>query len=269
MSEMSALLQGGAWVLLRGLSREAQHWGDFPQRLQAHTGRAVHCIDLPGNGLAWRLTSPASVRGMALHVRHQLDDLGVTEPVHVVGLSMGAMVAVDWASNWPAEVGSVVLINSSLRGFSAWHQRLRLSAVARLLALLLRPADDVRWESAIFDLTSRCPSARKATLAAWLVIRQAHPVTRLNALRQLLAAARYRAPAQAPAVPLLVVSGAGDQLVSPACSAAMARHWQAPLRIHPQAGHDLPLDAPDWLLAVLGEWVQPALADAPLSPRCA
>jgi len=258
---MSAAPTEAPWVLLRGLSREARHWGDVPQRLQALTGRAVHCIDLPGNGIDWRLTSPVRVRDMAVHVRQRLQAQGVTGPVHVVGLSMGAMVAVDWATNWPDELRSLVLINSSLRGFSAWHQRLRLPAVVRLLGLLLSPASDARWESTLFDLTSRCPALREATVLDWLAIRRAHPVTRLNALRQLLAAARYWAPAQAPRVPLLVLSGEGDQLVSPACSAAMAAHWQVPRRAHPQAGHDLPLDAPQWLLDELNAWVGAASPD--------
>lgn len=251
------------WVLLRGLSREAQHWGDLPQQLHARTGREVHCIDLPGNGVEGHLASPLRVHDMALHVRERLQARGVRGPVHVVGLSMGAMVAVEWATAWPETVCSLVLINSSLRGFNAWHQRLRLPALARLVTLLLRPASDERWETTVFDLTSRCPALREATLPVWLSIRRAHPVSRINAFRQLLAAARYRAPARAPRVPLLVVSGAGDQLVSPACSAAMALHWQVAHRVHPQAGHDLPLDAPVWLLQVLGEWLTQVSPGAP------
>lgn len=261
---MSTMPPEAPWVLLRGLSREARHWGDVPQRLQALTGRAVHCIDLPGNGIEWRLTSPVRVHDMTLHVRQRLQAQGLTGPVHVVGLSMGAMVAVDWATAWPNELCSLVLINSSLRGFSAWHQRLRLPAVVRLLGLLLSPASDERWESTLFDLTSRCPALREATVAQWLAIRRAHPVTRLNALRQLLAAARYRAPAMRPAVPVLVLSGVQDQLVSPACSATMAAQWQAPHRVHPQAGHDLPLDAPQWLLDELSAWARAASPDGRL-----
>lgn len=255
MSPVNTTHPDAPWVMLRGLSREAQHWGDLPQQLQARTGRVVHCIDLPGNGVEWRMASPVRVHDMALHVRDRLRALGVTGPVHVVGLSMGAMVAVAWATRWPQEVCGLVLINSSLRGFSAWHQRLRLPAVVRLLGRLLWPASDLHWESTLFDLTSRRPALRQATVADWLAIRRAHPVTRLNALRQLLAAARYRAPTVRPAMPVLVLSGAQDQLVSPACSAAMAAQWQAPHRVHPEAGHDLPLDAPEWLLQGLDEWL--------------
>ena len=47
--------------------------------------------------------------------------------------------------------------------------------------------------------------------------------------------------------PLLLLAGAGDRLVDPACSRRLARTWQVPLLEHAQAGHDLPLDDPDWV----------------------
>jgi hypothetical protein len=39
-----------------------------------------------------------------------------------------------------------------------------------------------------------------------------------------------------------------DVLVSPQCSATLAHRWQVELRIHPDAGHDLPLDDPAWVI---------------------
>jgi pimeloyl-ACP methyl ester carboxylesterase len=77
-------------------------------------------------------------------------------------------------------------------------------------------------------------------LRQWTDWRRAHPVSRANALRQLLAAMRYRAPRRVPPVPLLLLSGAADGLVHPACSAAVARAWRLPMAVHPDAGHDLP-----------------------------
>jgi pimeloyl-ACP methyl ester carboxylesterase len=91
-------------------------------------------------------------------------------------------------------------------------------------------------------------------LRQWTDWRRAHPVSRANALRQLLAAMRYRAPRRVPPVPLLLLSGAADGLVHPACSAAVARAWRLPMAVHPDAGHDLPLDAPDWVVAQVVAW---------------
>ena len=76
-----------------------------------------------------------------------------------------------------------------------------------------------------------------------------------NALRQLLAAARYRAPAVAPHPHILLLASQNDRLVNSRCSQAIARGWQCDLALHPQAGHDLPLDAPRWVLEQVQQWL--------------
>ena len=51
------------WILLRGLTRERAHWGDFPERLRAaFPGQQFHLVDLPGTGIHYREASPATVR---------------------------------------------------------------------------------------------------------------------------------------------------------------------------------------------------------------
>ena len=77
-----------------------------------------------------------------------------------------------------------------------------------------------------------------------------------NALRQLLAAARYSAPEAPPPVPVLLLASARDQLVSPNCSRTLARRWGVPLAMHPSAGHDLPLDDGPWVAAEIRRWLR-------------
>jgi pimeloyl-ACP methyl ester carboxylesterase len=123
--------------------------------------------------------------------------------------------------------------------------------------------DARRREQAVWSLTSRRPEAdREATVAAWSAIHQDRPVATINGLRQLWAAARYRAPAHAPEVPMLMLCGAGDRLVNPDCSAAIARAWHATLRTHPWAGHDLPLDDPAWVADTALTWCDQQLSDS-------
>jgi pimeloyl-ACP methyl ester carboxylesterase len=76
-------------------------------------------------------------------------------------------------------------------------------------------------------------------------------------LRQLWAAARYRAPAQAPA-PTLILASRNDALVDPSCSEELARRWRVPVRMHASAGHDLTLDDPDWVVDQIRGWVAQA-----------
>lgn len=244
-----------AWVLLRGLTRESRHWGDFPDLLRRRCGAAaVQAVDLPGNGRLHREPSPLRVAAMADSCRRQLLADGIAPPYRVLAMSLGAMVAVDWAARHPAELAGCVLINTSLRPFSPVHRRLRPANYLVLLALLLR-GDAEHRERTVLRLTSR-DGPRPDKLAEWVGYARQHPVSRRNALRQLLAAARYRAPSAVPPVPLLVLAGAGDRLVDPGCSRRLAALWGAAFAEHPTAGHDLPLDDGPWVAERVRAWLR-------------
>lgn len=238
------------WVLLRGLAREARHWGDFPLRLRARLpiGDEVLALDLPGNGGRSRERSPASVAGMVAAARAQVQGRG---PCVLVALSLGGMVALEWAASAPEEVQGCVLINSSLGAVSPFWQRLRPGSYGPLLRALLPGALHER-ERAIYRMTSNLP-VNDAVLERWTGYARSHPVAARNVLRQLLAAARFRAPARV-AVPVLVLASRGDRLVSVQCSRALAGAWNLPLREHPAAGHDLPLDDPGWIAEQVLDW---------------
>jgi pimeloyl-ACP methyl ester carboxylesterase len=234
------------WVLLRGLAREAGHWGDFAQRLRARlpAGDGVVALDLPGNGELWRERSPVSVSDMVHAARTRI---GRPPPYVLVALSLGGMVALEWARRYPQDLAGCVLVNSSFADVSPFWHRLQPRAALTLLGLLrpgLSPRDR---ERRVLALTSNEP-VEPAVLQRWIRCAENHPVSRANFLRQLRAAARFRAGANAPAVPLLLVASAQDRLASVQCSRALARRWGLPLQLHPTAGHDLPLDDPDWLL---------------------
>lgn len=242
------------WVLLRGLTRETGHWGGFTQQLaQGLAPRRIVCLDLPGNGTLHRLRSPIRVHDMVEHCRTQLKERGVGGPIALLAMSLGAMVAVAWAEAHPGELCGCVLINTSLKPFSPFHHRLRPSSYPALLAVLACRDASAR-ESAIQRLTSTRRDA--AVLAQWIGLHRLHPVSPLNALRQLLAAARFVAPLRSPEVPMLLLDSRRDMLVNPRCSAALARRWGLPLEQHPTAGHDLPLDDGPWVVEQIASWMR-------------
>jgi pimeloyl-ACP methyl ester carboxylesterase len=249
-----------SWVLLRGLTREARHWGDFPGQLSAALGTAAPVLlDLPGNGVFHRQPSAPSVPAMVEYARAQLRVQGLQPPWNLLAMSLGAMVATDWAQRYPQEVARLVLINTSLRPFSSSTERLRPGPrlqTWRSVALLAWRWDQVKpAEQLIHQLTCQRITAREDDLAAWSHIRQSAPVRAVNAWRQLWAAARFTAAAAAPACPTLLLSASGDQLVHPRCSQALARAWQAAHQIHPWAGHDLPHDDADWVCEQIAHWL--------------
>ena len=112
---VGSLHRSGTWLLLRGLTREAGHWGDFPCQLQAALPEArILAIDLPGNGTLHRQASPSTIPAMVAACRAELATRGVAGPVHLVAMSLGAMVAIAWAQRHPGELAGMVLINTSV-----------------------------------------------------------------------------------------------------------------------------------------------------------
>lgn len=244
------------WVLLRGLTREARHWGKFPQTLQAAlAGARVVAPDLPGFGARRDVRSPARIETIMESVREGLRASGEATPVGLVGLSLGAMVAAEWASRHPGEIAACVLVNTSLAAFSPFHRRLRPRSYLRLARVALSGLPDREKESAILALTSSVGDPDGRIVEAWTAIRRDSPVSRADTLRQLLAAARYRGAAMGPPVPTLVLASEGDRLVDPECSRVIAARWKADLAWHPAAGHDLPLDDGEWVAGRIRDWL--------------
>ena len=207
------------WILLRGLTREAAHWGAFPGRLaEALPEARLVMLDLPGNGERHGAHSPWSVAAMAEACRAELRRRGIAPPYHLLAMSLGAMVATEWARQAPDEVAGCVLINTSMRPFSPVYRRLRPRNYGRLLSVALFTRDPLAIETAVWHLTSNRSTPDGATLALWVAARAARPVSRTNALRQLVAAARYRAPSQAPVSRTLLLASERDGLVHSGCS---------------------------------------------------
>jgi pimeloyl-ACP methyl ester carboxylesterase len=253
------------WILLRGLTRETRHWGRLPDALRDAIGAAgaerLLLLDLPGNGEFVNLRAPATVADMVGFVRIAALQSGVAGPYRVLAMSLGGMVATDWAQRHPGEIERLVLINTSMRPFSRMVERLRPSAWRGLFGVAAHWRDPSRAESGIHRLTCNNVATLGADLDNWRDIRRSAPVSRANAWRQLWAAARFRAAAVKPACPVLILSSRADKLVNPVCSAKLAAAWRATHREHAWAGHDLPHDDPAWTSEQVRVWLKQDAGD--------
>ena len=146
-----------------------------------------------------------------------------------------------------------MLINTSMRTFSPFHWRLRPAVYGQIVRLFAED-DACASEEIVLGMSSNNREHARNVLDDWTSWRREHPVSPNNALRQLLAAARFRASLQAPATRLLVLASAGDRLVDPRCSRRLAEAWDCPLVEHPHAGHDLPLDDGAWIVEQVQRW---------------
>jgi pimeloyl-ACP methyl ester carboxylesterase len=255
-----------AWILLRGLTREAGHWGGFAHAFASALGDArVVALDLPGNGSLYRERSTDTVEQSVESCRAELQRRGLPPPFCVLALSLGAMAAVAWAARYPAEVQRCVLLNTSLRPFSPFYRRLRPASYPDL-ACALRTADVAKRERVILRMTSRRFVDDATVVNDWIALQHARPIARTNAMRQLAAAIRYRAPVARPQAEILMLASRDDRLVDVRCSREIAQAWRVPLVEHPSAGHDLPLDDPAWVIEQVRAWLGEAPgAGAPAS----
>ncbi len=246
------------WILLRGLMRESRHWGDFTERFrQAMGAQQVVPLDFPGNGSLHAQASPASVPEMADSCRMQLEQLGYKPPYSVLALSLGAMVAEAWSERHPDELERMVLINTSLAPFNPFYHRMRPANYPGLTRFLIQ-ASVAQREKTVLRITStkeRTVQQQRALLEQWESYARECPVTRANILRQLRAAITYRAAPAAPSIPVLLLAAQQDRLVNVKCSLALARRWGCDIRLHPTAGHDIPLDDGGWVAQQVREWV--------------
>jgi pimeloyl-ACP methyl ester carboxylesterase len=193
-------------------------------------------------------------------LRAALRARGFAPPYHLLAMSLGAMIAIAWASDHPNDVAGAVLINTSVGGPHPFYRRLRPGAWWRLIGIALPGLTDADRESAILRLTSEARARSKVAIPLRVAYRRERPVALRNVLRQLIAAARFQAPGRAPLAPLLVLSGARDRLVDPTCSRRLARAWHTAYAEHPDAGHDLALDDPAWVVEQVRGWPCAAVA---------
>ncbi|MDL0431101.1 alpha/beta hydrolase [Marinobacter sp. TBZ242] len=240
------------WILLRGLTRERGHWGDFPRLLaEAFPEQQFHLVDLPGTGVHFNDTCPDNIAAIRERVSRRVEH--IPAPYSILALSMGGMVALDWAQHAPeGEIQNLVLINTS-SGFSPPWRRMKPGAWPRIVRLLSRRELFDR-EADILRLTCNRPVSLE-TMKLWYSIQRQRPVDFRNACSQLKAAATFKPRPERPLPDALLLASKGDRIVHWKCSEALEQRWQWTLKVHPSAGHDLPLDDPQWIIRQMESWL--------------
>jgi len=239
------------WVFLRGLARSAEHWNDFPARFrEAFPGAEIEVLDIAGNGSERSRASFTSIRANVEDLRGR-SRLLLRGPVNLCAISMGAMMAMDWAYRHPGEIRRVVLMNASDRRHGAFYERMQPSVYLPFLSMIL-DANPLSRERKVMKITTALVADPESLAQKHARIPQTRTV---DFFRQLWAASRFRSPLAKPAMPVLILAGRRDGLANCVCSRRLADEWQTPFHLHPKAAHDLPLEAPDWILDQVRHWL--------------
>lgn len=249
------------WFFLRGLARESGHWGPFLSEFErAIPGAKATALDFPGFGSRFTERSPTSIAAMTDALQDEFMRARATEPdrePRLFAVSLGGMVAADWLVRSSSEFTAAVLVNSSFRGWSPLYRRLTAEAMARFvgIALLREP---LARERAVLAMVSNRPEIRERVAAEWAELERARPLRIENFFRQIFAASQFAPSETAPPIPVLVLNSVRDRMVHPSCSLEISQRWSAPIRRHPTGGHDLTLDAQDWVLECVRAWSPPS-----------
>lgn len=243
-------MAGRKWIFIRGLSRGQGHWADFPELfLKRFPEDEIEFLDLPGNGLRFRETSCVDVAAAAQALREKSRWVSERKKVHMLAHSLGSMVAMEWMRNHPDDFERLAMLNTSGRDLGGPWRRFNPRQLPTL-SRLVTARDAFEKERITLSVIANNPQRAEELLARLAAYTASHPVSWENTLRQILSAARVIFPKEAPGKVLLIGSR-GDRLVSVENTITLARRWGLEPALHPWAGHDLPVDDPQWLIEQL------------------
>ena len=223
-------------VLLHGLGSCSDDWElQLPALTEA---RRVLVVDLRGHGRSAPVDRRIRIRDLAGDVADLARELGLGS-AHWVGLSLGALVALQAAVDVPEQIRSLTLVNGFARLRLHWASA--LSGAGRIALLLSGRMDWMgRWVA-----RSLFPHQAQGDLRR-VAAERIGGNARGSYIRTLLAVASFDVRNDLPAIaqPSLVVAGGEDRIVPMAAKVALAESLpHARLEVLPHSGHATPIDS--------------------------
>jgi 3-oxoadipate enol-lactonase len=237
--------EGEAVLFINGLSTDLQIWS--MQLAEFSKDHRVILFDHRGTGLSDRPDGSYSMELLAEDVCNLLDALGV-EQAHVVGHSMGGLVAQHVAIRHPARLKSLVLAATYARSpkkahisFHLWADILEKLGVEAFVDLVIaqnytHQYIERNWRQTMLMRRLLIDHLQKVPIDTAILRKQIQAVLDHDTEDRL---ARLR-------MPTLVVVGAQDTVVPPHLAKALAEKIPgAQFEIVPECAHNLMLERPE------------------------
>jgi 3-oxoadipate enol-lactonase len=230
--------EGSDLVLIHGLGADLHYW-DVHVPMLARFHRVLRS-DVRGFGASDIPAGPYSASLFAHDLDAWLTVCGVVE-AHVLGISMGGVIAQRFALDYPARVRSLILVSTSSEvgeaAVAAWR---RLADLVECRGFDAGSADASRAFSPIF-------AARHPEIVAETGRRNAASDPRgYAAAARAVSDYRWTNELARLAAPTLILQGLDDQLTPPGGSVKMSRALpHARLLMVGTAGHNLPIEQPE------------------------
>jgi pimeloyl-ACP methyl ester carboxylesterase len=201
-------------------------------RTIAFDNRGVGRSDVP--------PGPYAIALMASDAASVLEAAGVTS-AHILGVSMGGMIAQEFALQYPERVESLILCSTAAGGPHAVPAEPEV-----LQALFRRGLSPDEFAEVVNPFIYDASTPRERVEEDMVVRKKWHP-TEIGYFGQLQGIMAWEAYSRLPQItaPTLVIHGETDRLIPPANAGLMAKRIPgAKLAIIPQAGHVLSTDQP-------------------------
>lgn len=236
-------------VLIHGAGMDHTAW-QFQARAFAYRGINVLSLDLPGHGRSDG-PAPSAVSEYADIVAALLDEVGVAR-ARIIGISLGAYIAIDLAARFPSRVESLVLIGVA-ESMPVHPDLLSAAAANDHLALELMTS----W---VHSRTGH--AGGHPTPGLWMMgssmrlLERCRPGVLYNGLAACNSYLDATTHAGAITVPVFVLMGERDLMTRPASAARLAETFPNSRTVIVQgAGHVLMVERPDTVIdEVLDFW---------------
>ncbi|MCT4643227.1 MAG: alpha/beta hydrolase [Bacteriovoracaceae bacterium] len=253
-SAFSSEKKSALWVV-RGLIRENAHSKLFIDKFkQKYPNVDVHALDLMGNGEFYKQDSFTNIKDYVLHARKKfLSKKDNYKNNFLIAVSMGGMVMTEWSRLFPKDFTKMIIFNTSLKGHCPIYERFLFKNIFKYIKYAFLTDPRSIEENIYSMIISKKIDHKKELMDLWVDIRKKRPVSFMNTIRQMWAAATYSAPKENPFSNAILGVGLSDNLVSPNCSKNLAKNWKLKLIEVPNAGHDLCNDSSYEVIKILGE----------------
>lgn len=240
-----------------GLSREQGHLPkDFGDKIKERFPNAtVHYMDLPGAGIYYQDTVPDSIEGMVDFLRHKNEAKFAQKNRKriLIATSLAGIVEADWLHRYPQDFDAGIMIASSFKNICGFFERTQLPSLLKMMKIPISAGARKR-ETLITKININIKQDRQGVTDQNVAVQQVHPMTQKNVLRQVKAAKKYELKSNA-VVPMLLMGSYADRLVKPACIEKTSDFFGATLKMHETSGHGIPVEATDWMLDNIKDWV--------------
>lgn len=248
--------KGEPLVMLRGLGRTMRHWLGYDRKVADN--HQVITLDLRGIG---QTTSPLSffhtMHDLADDVVAVLDELGIMR-AHILGVSLGGMVALATGIKYPGRCKSIITINTSIAG----QRSLRISArgVWAIASGLIGEKSKLHHNLADILTAGQQTAARRAKIAKeFIKIADEEGLYTVTTIKQLILASRFSVKNRLAELkmPVLLVYGEDDRFVPNINTRKLTSHLRnARLLAIPEAGHEVMHDQPNALHDAITLWTR-------------